>query len=89
MFKFQAWIKCSIIGHDTNRDEIKILQNYILKLSDIQDIFETYNDLQEFQNNDGSILTFIMHSMKKRNTLKVYVYLLLFIKENALKSIIK
>ncbi|KAG9429298.1 protein MMS22-like isoform X1 [Apis mellifera carnica] len=67
----QAWIKCSIIGHDTNRDEIKILQNYILKLSDIQDIFETYNDLQEFQNNDGSILTFIMHSMKKRNTLKI------------------
>lgn len=60
-----------------------------MKLSDIQDIFETYNDLQEFQNNDGSILTFIMHSMKKRNTLKVYVYLLLFIKENALKSIIK
>lgn len=60
-----------------------------MKLSDIQDIFETYNDLQEFQNNDGSILTFIMHSMKKRNTLKVYVYLLLFIKENALKLIIK
>lgn len=60
-----------------------------MKLSDIQDIFETYNDLQEFQNNDGSILTFIMHSIKKRNTLKVYVYLLLFIKENALKSIIK
>lgn len=60
-----------------------------MKLSDIQDIFETYNDLQEFQNNDGSILTFIMHSMKKRNTLKVYIYLLLFIKENALKSIIK
>lgn len=60
-----------------------------MKLSDIQDIFETDNDLQEFQNNDGSILTFIMHSMKKRNTLKVYIYLLLFIKENALKSIIK
>lgn len=60
-----------------------------MKLSDIQDIFETYNDLQEFQNNDGSILTFIMHSMKKRNTLKVYVYLLLFIKENALKLILK
>lgn len=50
-----------------------------MKLSDIQDIFETYNDLQEFQNNDGSILTFIMHSMKKRNTLKVIICLFIII----------
>ncbi|XP_033366135.1 protein MMS22-like isoform X2 [Bombus vosnesenskii] len=66
----QAWIKCSIIGHDTNRNEIKVLQNYILQLEDIQKIFETSNDIQEFQNNDESILMFIMHSMKKRSTLK-------------------
>ncbi|OAD54304.1 Protein MMS22-like [Eufriesea mexicana] len=66
----QAWLKCSIIGHDTNGNEIKVLQNYILQLNDIQEIFETYNDVQEFQNNDESILIFIMHSMKKRNTLK-------------------
>lgn len=50
-----------------------------MKLSDIQDIFETYNDLQEFQNNDGSILTFIMHSIKKRNTLKVIICLFIII----------
>ncbi|XP_043598632.1 protein MMS22-like isoform X2 [Bombus pyrosoma] len=66
----QAWVKCSIIGHDTNRNEIKVLQNYILQLEDIQKIFETSNDIQEFQNNDESILMFIMHSMKKRSTLK-------------------
>ncbi|KAF3426824.1 hypothetical protein E2986_01096 [Frieseomelitta varia] len=66
----QAWIKCSIIGHDTNKDEVKVLQNYVLELNDIKEIFETSENIQEFKNNDKSILMFIMHSMKKRNTLK-------------------
>ncbi|XP_053997170.1 protein MMS22-like [Hylaeus anthracinus] len=66
----QAWIKCSIIGYNTNGDEIKIIQNYILQLDEVQQIFVTHRDIQEFQDSNESILVFIMHSMKKRNTLK-------------------
>ncbi|XP_046143371.1 protein MMS22-like isoform X3 [Osmia bicornis bicornis] len=66
----QAWIKCSIIGHNTNGDEIKILQNYVSQLSEIQQMFETSNDIQEFQTSRESVLIFMMHAMKKRNILK-------------------
>ncbi|CAK9817611.1 Protein MMS22-like [Anthophora quadrimaculata] len=66
----QAWIKCSIIGRDTNGGEVKVLQNYLLKLNAIKEIFETTYDIQEFQDSNESILIFMMNSMKKRNTLK-------------------
>ncbi|XP_043263204.1 protein MMS22-like, partial [Colletes gigas] len=66
----QAWIKCSIIGHGTNANEITFIQNYILQLNEIQEIFVTPQDIQEFRNSDESILVFIMYSMKKRSTLK-------------------
>ncbi|XP_015439046.1 PREDICTED: protein MMS22-like [Dufourea novaeangliae] len=66
----QAWIKCSIIGHDTNGVEINIIQDYILSLGEIQQMFVTHQDIQEFQNSNESILVFMMYSMKKRNTLK-------------------
>ncbi|XP_026671561.1 protein MMS22-like [Ceratina calcarata] len=64
----QAWIKCSIIGRDTNGNEIKVLEDYILKLNEIIEIFDTPGDVQEFMDSDESILLFIMYCMKKRNT---------------------
>ncbi|XP_076654446.1 protein MMS22-like [Halictus rubicundus] len=66
----QAWIKCSIIGHDTNGDEIRVIQDYILLLNEIKQMFVTNQDIQEIQDSSESILTFIMYSMKKRNILK-------------------
>ncbi|XP_012139632.2 protein MMS22-like isoform X2 [Megachile rotundata] len=66
----QAWIKCSIIGHNTNGNEIKILQNYISQLTEIRQMFETPCDIQEFQESRESVLIFIMNAMKKRNLLK-------------------
>nr|XP_031832750.1 protein MMS22-like isoform X2 [Nomia melanderi] len=66
----QAWIKCSIIGHETNGDEIKVIQNYILSINEIQQMFVTYHDINEFQDTNESILVFMMCSMKKRNILK-------------------
>ncbi|CAL7941312.1 unnamed protein product [Xylocopa violacea] len=66
----QAWIKCSIIGHNTNGKEMKILQNYVSNLNEIQEIFETSRDVQEFQDSDESILILMMNCMKKRNNLK-------------------
>ncbi|XP_033336521.2 protein MMS22-like isoform X1 [Megalopta genalis] len=66
----QAWVKCSIIAHNTNEDEMKIIQNYIISLNEIQQMFVMYEDMQEFQNSKEPILVFMMYSMKKRNTLK-------------------
>lgn len=68
---FQAWIKCSIVGYDTDKEELKILQYYITDLSEIRQIFISDNDLQEFKNSNEPILTFIISFMKKQNILKV------------------
>ncbi|XP_028046332.2 protein MMS22-like isoform X2 [Monomorium pharaonis] len=67
----QAWIKCSIVSYDSNRKDIKILQNYIVSLSEIKDIFVSDCDMHEFQNSNEPILTFIISFMKKQNTLKI------------------
>lgn len=45
-----------------------MLEDYILKLNEITEIFDTPGDIQEFMDSNESILTFIMYSMKKRNT---------------------
>ncbi|XP_011637201.1 protein MMS22-like isoform X2 [Pogonomyrmex barbatus] len=66
----QAWIKCSIVGYNINKEDIKILQNYIINLSEIKEIFLSDYDMYEFKNSNESILTFIMLFMKKQNTLK-------------------
>ncbi|XP_076234655.1 protein MMS22-like [Calliopsis andreniformis] len=64
----QAWVKCSIIGYNMNGNEIKIIQNYILQLNEIRQMFVTPHDIQEFRDSNEPILMFIMYSMKKRNT---------------------
>ncbi|XP_050445023.1 protein MMS22-like isoform X1 [Cataglyphis hispanica] len=66
----QAWIKCSILGYGTDKEEIKILHNYIADLNDIKEIFMSDYDLHEFKNNDEPILTFIISFMKKQNALE-------------------
>ncbi|EFN83552.1 Uncharacterized protein C6orf167 [Harpegnathos saltator] len=67
----QAWIKCSIVGYGTYKEELKILQHYITGLDEIKEIFISDNDLQEFRNNSNEpILTFIISFMKKQNLLK-------------------
>ncbi|XP_011065878.1 PREDICTED: protein MMS22-like [Acromyrmex echinatior] len=66
----QAWIKCSIVGYNVSKEDIRILQNYIINLNEIKEIFVSDYDVYEFKNNDESILTFIISFMKKLNTLK-------------------
>ncbi|XP_020281370.1 protein MMS22-like isoform X2 [Pseudomyrmex gracilis] len=66
----QAWIKCSIVGYDTDKREIKILQDYIIQLDDIKELFVTDYDLQEFKNSNEPILVFIILFMKKQNALR-------------------
>ncbi|XP_029176045.1 protein MMS22-like isoform X2 [Nylanderia fulva] len=66
----QAWIKCSIIGYGTDKEEIKILHNYIADLNDIKEIFVSDCDLHEFRNSDEPILVFIISFMKKQNALQ-------------------
>lgn len=70
---FQAWIKCSIVGYDTDKREIKILQDYIIQLDDIKELFVTDYDLQEFKNSNEPILVFIILFMKKQNALRVLI----------------
>ncbi|XP_014477165.1 PREDICTED: protein MMS22-like isoform X2 [Dinoponera quadriceps] len=66
----QAWVKCSIVGHGTDKEELKILQYYITEIYEIQDIFVSADDLQEFRNSNEPILTFIISLMKRQNLLK-------------------
>ncbi|TGZ50279.1 Uncharacterized protein DBV15_02129 [Temnothorax longispinosus] len=65
----QAWIKCSIIGCE-NKESISILQNYIINLSEIKEIFVSDYDIYEFKNSVEPILIFIISLMKKQNILK-------------------
>lgn len=67
----QAWIKCSIVGYDADKEELKSLQNYITNLDEIKQIFISDYDLQEFKNSNEPIVTFIISFMKKQNILKV------------------
>ncbi|XP_011860729.1 PREDICTED: protein MMS22-like isoform X2 [Vollenhovia emeryi] len=66
----QAWIKCSIISYDVKKEDVKILQDYIVNLSEIKEIFVSECDIYDFKNGKEPILTFIMSFMKKQNTLK-------------------
>ncbi|XP_012220703.1 protein MMS22-like isoform X2 [Linepithema humile] len=67
----QAWIKCSIVGYNTDREETRILQNYILNLDDIKEIFmSNFRNLQEFKNGNEPIITFIISFMERQNALK-------------------
>ncbi|KAL0103091.1 hypothetical protein PUN28_017435 [Cardiocondyla obscurior] len=67
----QAWIKCSIIGYDIDKKEdVRILQNYIISLDEIKEIFMSDNDMYEFKNSNEPILIFIISLMKKYNILK-------------------
>jgi hypothetical protein len=69
----QGWIKCSIVGHKADREETRILQNYVLNLDDIKEIFISDLYLQEFKNGNEPIITFIISFMERQNALKVLV----------------
>lgn len=66
----QAWIKCSIVGYNADKEELRALQNYIVNLDEIREIFVSDYDLHEFKNSNEPILTFIISFMKKQNILK-------------------
>ncbi|KYM87553.1 Protein MMS22-like protein [Atta colombica] len=67
----QAWIKCSIVGYNVSKEDIRILQNYIINLNEIKEIFVSDYDIYEFKSSDEPILTFIISFMKKLNILKM------------------
>ncbi|XP_032672061.1 protein MMS22-like [Odontomachus brunneus] len=66
----QAWIKCSILGHGADKEELNILQCYIIELDEIKEVFISDDDLQEFRDSNEPILTFIISLMKRENLLK-------------------
>jgi len=72
-YMFQAWIKCSIVGYNISKEDIRILQNYIINLNEIKEIFVSDYDIYEFKSSDEPILTFIISFMKKLNILKVLI----------------
>lgn len=52
---------------------MRILQNYIINLSEIKEIFVADCDIYEFKNSDKPILIFIISLMKKQNILEVLI----------------